>query len=85
MTQKQVQNANNAWPDKPDVFPELMTPAEAAMYLRLDEITDHTPRSAIRTLNYWRDKGHLKATKFARKVWYRKAELNRFLEVKTEE
>ena len=57
---------------------------EAAQYLRLDELGSHTPASAIRTLNYWRDKGQLKATKFARHIWYRKSELDRFLSVKTE-
>jgi hypothetical protein len=61
-----------------------MTPVEAAQYLRLDETDGHTPTSAVRTLNYWRDKRELKATKFARRVWYRKTELDRFLAVKTE-
>jgi hypothetical protein len=73
-----------AWPDRPSCFSDLMTPIEAAQYLRLDETGEHTPKSAVRTLNYWRDMGQLKATKFARHVWYRKSELNRFLEVKTE-
>jgi hypothetical protein len=59
-----------------------MTPVEAAMFLRLDE-TGHTPKSAIRTLNYWRDKGLLKATKYARRVWYLKDEMERFLRNKT--
>ena len=72
------------WPCRPDVFGDLMTPVEAAQYLRLDETGAHTPVSAVRTLNYWRDKGELKATKFARRVWYRKTELDRFLAVKTE-
>jgi len=62
-----------------------LTPIEAAQYLRFDERDNRTPKSAIRTLNYWRDKGQLKATKFARRVWYRKTELDRFLAVKTEE
>jgi hypothetical protein len=61
-----------------------MTPLEGSQYLRLDETGSHTPESAVRTLNYWRDKGQLKATKFARRVWYRRVELDRFLEVKTE-
>ena len=68
----------------PEVFSDLMTPVEAAMYLRLDE-TSHTPMSAIRTLCYWRDKGELKATKYARHVWYLKDELDAFLKRKTEE
>lgn len=73
----------NNWPARPDVFPVLMTPVEAAMFLRLDQI-GHNPKSAKRTLNYWRDKGELKATKYARHVWYLKEELNLFLKVKTE-
>ncbi|MHC4481049.1 MAG: helix-turn-helix domain-containing protein [Planctomycetota bacterium] len=77
--------SGNEWPSRPVTFPELLTPAEAAQYLRLDETGSHTPRSAIRTLNYWRDRGELKATKYARRVWYRRAELDRFLEVKTED
>ncbi|TWT44438.1 hypothetical protein RAS1_08530 [Phycisphaerae bacterium RAS1] len=73
------------WPARPAAFGELLTPIEAAQYLRLDEIDAHTPASAVRTLNYWRDKRQLKATKFARRVWYRRAELDRFMELKTEQ
>lgn len=29
---------NNDWPAKLEAFPDLMTPVEAAMFLRLDEI-----------------------------------------------
>jgi len=72
------------WPHRPERFREILTPVEAAQYLRLDETEGHTPESAVRTLNYWRDRGELRATKFARRVWYRRAELDRFLEVKTE-
>jgi len=71
------------WPSRPADFPDLMTPVEAGLYLRLDE-TKLTPETVHRTLNYWRDKGQLKATKFARRVWYLKSELNRFLYAKTE-
>ena len=73
------------WPPRPCVFAELLTPVEAAQYLRLDETGNHTPKSAVRTLTYWRQKGELKATRFARRVWYRRSELDRFLAVKTEE
>jgi hypothetical protein len=72
------------WPPPLSVFPQLMTPVEAAQYLRLHETGSHTPESAVRTLNYWRSQGELKATKFARRVWYLKAELDRFLTAKTE-
>jgi len=77
-------NIGNDWPDRPSVFPELMTPHEAAMFLRLDQ-AGHTPVSACRTLNYWRDRGELKATKYARRVWFLKDELQVFLRNKTEE
>ncbi len=81
-----VSNAHaSAWPSRPVVFSDLLTPVEAAQYLRLDETGQHTPNSAARTLNYWRDHGDLRATKFARRVWYRRVELDRFLERKTED
>jgi len=76
-------NGNGKWPERPRLFPDLMTPTEAAMFLRLDQ-TGHTPDSACRTLNYWRDRGELMATKFARRVWYLKEELEKFLKNKTE-
>lgn len=74
---------NRKWPERLAEFPQLMTPIEAAMFLRLDQ-TGHTPEMAIRTLNYWRNKGILKATKYARRVWYLKEELGIFLKNKTE-
>ena len=77
-------NSNNLlWPDKLNLYPALMTPDEASQYLRLDEI-GHTPKSAKRTLNYWRSKGVLRATKFARRVWYCRVQLDEFLKNKTE-
>ena len=79
-----LENNDGKWPERPNVFPELMTPVEAAMFLRLDE-TSHSPESARRTLNYWRDHDELKATKFAKHVWYLKKELEKFIENKTEE
>ena len=71
------------WPQRPPSFPELMTPVEAAMFLRLDQV-GHTPQSALRTLNYWRDQGNLKATKYARHVWFLKEDLESFLKNRTE-
>ncbi len=75
---------DNSWPETPSTFPDLMTAEEAAMFLRLDQ-TGHTPESARRTMNYWRDRGELRATKYARHVWYLKEELETFLRRKTEE
>jgi len=76
-------DTGNGWPQRPSIFPDLMTPEEAAMFLRLDQ-TGHTPASACRTLNYWRDREELKATKYARRVWYLREELEAFLANKTE-
>jgi hypothetical protein len=84
MRRNPAKEITNGWPEKAKVFSDLMTPLEAAMFLRLDEI-GHTPASASRTLNYWRDKGDLRATKYARRVWYLKNELEVFLQKKTEE
>ena len=83
MENQTITSVKDSWPQRPRVFPDLMTPVEAAMFLRLDQV-GHTPEAAIRTLNYWRDKGDLKATKYARHVWYLKEELDKFLENKTE-
>ncbi|MCG7854153.1 MAG: helix-turn-helix domain-containing protein [Methanosarcinaceae archaeon] len=76
-------NITEKWPEKPEIFPNLMTPLEAAMFLRMDQI-GHNPISAQRTLDYWRNKGELKATKYSRRVWYLKVELEKFLINKTE-
>ena len=83
MVRTSKQDDQQNWPEKPDTFSELMTPVEAAMYLRLD-LAGHTPKSAIRTLNYWRDNDQLRATKYSRHVWYLKQELENFLKNKTE-
>jgi len=83
MRSKTSQNEATDWPIKPETFTELMNPTEAAMFLRLDQV-GHTPASARRALDFWRNKGELKATKYARRVWYLKTELVKFLENKTE-
>jgi hypothetical protein len=74
---------DGGWPEKPNVFPDLVTPLEAAMFLRLE--TSFSPQSARRTLDYWRDKGELRATKYSRRVWYLKDELQAFLRNKNEQ
>ena len=84
MTQQNEKfESGNGWPKPPQEFPLLMTPTEAAQFLRLDQ-TGLTPKSAKRTLNYWRDRGELRATKYARHVWYLKTELEDFMKKKTE-
>ena len=83
MENQTINSVKDNWPKRPRVFPDLMTPVEAAMFLRLDQI-GHNPETAKRTLNYWRDQGQLKATKYARHIWFLKDELSRFLQNKTE-
>ena len=73
----------STWPDRPQTFPAIMTPTEAAQFLRLDR-TNHTPESARRTLDYWRNRGELRGTKYARHIWYVRDELEAFLKRKTE-
>ena len=81
---KESKSPNGAiWPDPPEEFPPIMTPTEAAQFLRLNQ-TAHSPKSAKRTLDYWRSRGELKGTKYARHVWYLKNELEVFLKRKTE-
>jgi len=75
---------DSKWPERPRIFDNLMTATEAAMFLRLDQV-GHTPKSAKRTLDYWRFRGELKATKYARHVWFLKDELEQFLKAKTED
>jgi hypothetical protein len=83
MQQQDMITDGKEWPERPSIFPDLMTPIEAAMFLRLNE-TGHNPTSASRTLNYWRDRGELRATRYAWRVWYLKSQLEAFLEKKTE-
>ena len=78
------QEAGDTWPPRPERFPDLMTAVEAAQYLRLDQTGRHNPKAAVRTLDLFRAQGALRATKYARQVWYRRIELERFLETKTE-
>jgi len=84
-----MQNENkekneDIWPNQPQVFPPIMTPTEAAQFLRLNG-TGHTPKSAKRTLDYWCGRGELRGTKYARHVWYLRSELEAFLKNKTEQ
>jgi hypothetical protein len=74
---------DGGWLDRPEEFPIIMTAMEAALFLRLDR-TSHTPESAKRTLDYWRGRGELRGTKYARHVWYLNDELENFLRKKTD-
>ena len=63
--------------------PELLTEDEAIRYLRLDTIAGvANPRE---TLAYYRARGKLRGTQVSKKVFYRRVELDRFLEKQTNE
>jgi hypothetical protein len=59
-----------------------MTEEEAIRYLRLDLIRTQNPGE---TLAYYRRKGLLKATQVGKCVRYRRVEIERFLELVTEQ
>lgn len=61
--------------------PELMTESEAIRYLRLDTINIKNPDE---TLKRYRDDGLLRATQVSKRLFYRRVELDRFLERLTE-
>jgi hypothetical protein len=59
--------------------PELLTEAEAVLFLRLDG----QKADAKKTLGYYRSTGKLKATKIGKNLFYSKKELLRFIETMT--
>lgn len=67
---------SNAWP-------ELLTEAEAVRYLRLDTIRGL--RNPGETLARYRAMGLLRGTQVSKSVFYRRVELDRFLERLTNE
>ena len=66
----------------PQPCPELLTEEEAIRYLRLDTI-EIANRSG--TLRRYRERGLLRATQVSKRVFYRRTELDRFLERLTED
>lgn len=64
------------------VMPELLVPREALLFLRLDTGKSKKPEG---TLQYYRDKGLLRATRVGNNVCYQKKELLRFLDLLTEQ
>lgn len=68
--------------DPPIPAPELMTESEAIRYLRLDTVDISDPTS---TLRRYRDMNLLRATQVSKRLFYRRLELDRFLERVTEE
>jgi len=61
--------------------PEVLTPEEAITLLRLDI---DGPRNPLLTLQHYRDKGLLRATKIGKRVRYTRTEILNFLARQTE-
>ena len=61
----------------PQPCPELLTEEEAIRYLRLDTIRIKNPAE---TLARYRDEGLLRGTQVSKRIFYRRTELDRFLE-----
>lgn len=62
--------------------PDLLTEAEAIQYLRLD--TDG-PGNPSQTLQYYREKGLLRATRVGKSLRYQRKDLLKFLDNVTEQ
>lgn len=67
--------------DPPRPCPELLTEDEAIRYLRLDTINISDPSA---TLRRYRENRLLRGTHISKKIFYRRAELDRFIERVTE-
>ncbi len=67
----------------PQPCPELLTEDEAIRYLRLDTITGL--KNPSETLARYRAQGMLRGTQVSKRVFYRRVELDRFLERVTAE
>jgi len=61
--------------------PELLTEAEAILYLRLDTVGINDPGA---TLRRYREQNLLRGTQISKRIFYRRIELDRFLERQTE-
>lgn len=68
--------------DPPEPCPELLTESEAIRYLRLDTVNIANPGD---TLTRYREMGLLRATQVSKRLFYRRIELDRFLERLTDE
>lgn len=66
----------------PQPCPELLTEQEAIQYLRLDTVD---VANASATLRRYREQGLLRATQVSKRLFYRRIELERFLEKATKE
>ncbi len=66
----------------PQPCPELLTEGEAIRYLRLDTINISAPSA---TLRRYRERRLLRGAQISKKIFYRRAELDRFIERATED
>jgi hypothetical protein len=67
---------------EPRPCPEVLTAEEAVLYLRLNMVDVKDPEG---TLAYYRRRGLLKGTQIGKAVRYRRVELERFLDLLTED
>ena len=67
--------------DPPQLCPELLTEGEAIRYLRLDTVNISDPSA---TLRRYREHRLLRGTQISKRIFYRRAELDRFIERVTE-
>ena len=67
--------------DPPQACPELLTEGEAIRYLRLDTINISDPSA---TLRQYREHRLLRGTQISKRIFYRRAELDCFIERVTE-
>ena len=65
----------------PQPCPELLTADEAIRYLRLDTVGIAKPSA---TLRRYRERRLLRGTQISKRIFYRRAELDRFIERVTE-
>ena len=63
--------------DPPQPCQELLTEDEAIRYLRLDTINIADP---LATLRRYRQRGLLRGTQISKRIFYRRTELDRFIE-----
>ena len=61
--------------------PDLLTAQETVMYLRLDV---EGPNNPLKTLQYYRERGLLKATQVGKSLRYRLEDLKEFLKIMSE-
>ena len=67
--------------EPPQPCPELLTEGEAVRYLRLDTINISDPSA---TLRRYREQRLLRGTQISKRIFYWRAELDRFIERATE-